>query len=160
MALPTAAFARTDVRAKTIDEIRGAAGFAAAPAVLVHQGPHAGGTADTDNLSVRPVMLIPVDAIPDIMTNLPAGFYTYPAFYDNFLGPPLGSGDAALERRFTPLAQWWRAVCTAALPTESALEVATTAPANLRERRYLSTVLPVANYCTRVLHADDNMFKR
>ena len=35
---------------KTIDEIRGANGFAAAPAVL-RQGPHAGGTADTDNLS-------------------------------------------------------------------------------------------------------------
>ena len=58
----------------------------------LRQGPHGGGTADTDNLSVRPVMLIPVDAIPDIMTNLPAGFYTYTAFYDNFLGPPFGSG--------------------------------------------------------------------
>ena len=59
-------------------------------------------------------MLIPVEAIPDIMTNLPAGFYTYSAFYDNFLAPPLGSGDAALEQRFTPLAQWGLAVCTAA----------------------------------------------
>ena len=76
MALPATAFARTDVRAKTIDEIRGAAGFAAAPAVLC-QGPHAAGTADTDGLLVWPVMLIPVDAIPDIMTNLPAGFYTF-----------------------------------------------------------------------------------
>ena len=66
---------------------------------------------------------IPVDAIPDIMTTLPAGFYTYPAFYDNFLATPLGSGDAAIERRFTPLAQWWRAVCTAGSPTTSALEV-------------------------------------
>ena len=91
-------------------------------------------------------MLIPVDAIPDIMTTLPAGFYTYPAFYDNFLATPLGSGDAATplgsgdaatERRFGPLAQWWRAVCTAASPTTSALQVDTTAPANLRERRYL-----------------------
>ena len=82
-------------------------------------------------------MLIPADAILDIMTNLPVGFYTYPAFYDNFLATLLGSGDAAIERCFTPLAQWWRAVCTAGSPTTSALEVATTAPANLRERRYL-----------------------
>ena len=79
-------------------------------------------------------MLIPVDAIPDIMTDLPAGFYTYPAFYDNFLATPLGSGDAAIERRFTPLAQWWR---TAGSPTMSALKVATIAPATLREHRYL-----------------------
>ena len=55
VALPATAFARTDVRAKTIDEIRGAAGFAASPAVL-RQGPHATGTADTDSLSVQPMV--------------------------------------------------------------------------------------------------------
>ena len=82
-------------------------------------------------------MLIPVDSIPGIMTNLPAGFYTYTAFYDNFLAPPLGSGDAARERRYTPLVQWWRAVCTAATATTSALEVNTTVPAKLHEHRYL-----------------------
>ena len=55
---------------------------------------------------VRPVMLIPVDSIPGIMTNLPAGFYTYyTAFYDNFLATPLGCGVAAVEQRYTPLAQ-------------------------------------------------------
>ena len=66
VALPATAFAQCDICAKTIAEIRGAAGFAAAPPVL-RQGPHGGGTVDTDNLSVRPVMLIPVEAIPDIM---------------------------------------------------------------------------------------------
>ena len=64
VALPAAAFERCDVRAKTIVEVRGARGFGAAPPVL-RQGPHGGGAADTENLSVRPVMLIPVDAIPD-----------------------------------------------------------------------------------------------
>ena len=121
MALPATAFSRTDVRAKTVDEIRGAAGFGASPAVL-RQGPHTTTTADTDALSVRPVMLIPVDAIPDIMTALPAGFYTYPAFYDNFLATPLGSGDAAIVRRYGPLAEWWRAVCTAGSPMQFFLE--------------------------------------
>ena len=140
-----------------IAEIRGAAGFAAAPPVL-RQGPHGGGTVNTDNLSVRPVMLIPVEAIPDIMTNLPAGFYTYSAFYDNFLAPPLGSGDAALEQRLTPLAQWWRAVCTAATPTTSALEVNTTAPANLRERRYLDrwTAKAINDLNVRLGHGASN----
>ena len=36
VALPATAFSRTDVRAKTVDEIRGAAGFGASPAVLRH----------------------------------------------------------------------------------------------------------------------------
>ena len=42
-----------------------------------------------------------------------------------------------MEALYTPLAQWWRAVCTAATATTSALEVVTTAPANLCESRYL-----------------------
>ena len=102
-------FSRTDVRAKTIAEIRGVAGFGAAPPVL-RQGPHGGTEPNTNSLSVRPVMLVPTDAIPDIMTTLPAGFYTYAAFYHNFLAAPLGSGVAAMEALYTPLAQWWRAV--------------------------------------------------
>ena len=54
VALPSAAFAPTDVRAKIIDEIRRAAGFGGAPPVL-RQGPHTTTTADTESLSVRPV---------------------------------------------------------------------------------------------------------
>ena len=57
VALPATAFSRTDVRAKTIAEIRGAAGFGGSPAVL-RQGPHTATTADTEGLSVRPVMLM------------------------------------------------------------------------------------------------------
>ena len=136
VALPSSAFKRATVRAKTIDEIRGAAGFGGSPAVL-RQGPHTGTTPDTESLLVRRVMLIPNDSIPDILTALPGGYYTYPAFYDNFLEPALSSGVTAVEQLYAPLAQWWRAVCTAATATTSALEVTPTAPANLRERRFM-----------------------
>ena len=137
VALPPNAFARTDVRAKTVDVIRGPTGFAAAPPVM-RLGPHAAGTADTNNLSVRPVMLIPTRALPDILTTLPAGYYTYPAFYDNFIHGPMTSGDGALEALFEPLCDWWRAVCTmGAAADTSALQIDVTPPANVRESRYL-----------------------
>ena len=75
VALPAIAFGCTDVRAKTINGIRGPTGFGTVPPVL-HLGPHGVGAGDTNQLSVRPVMLIPISAIPDIMTPLPAGYYT------------------------------------------------------------------------------------
>ena len=111
VAIPRVAFTRTNVRAKTIDEIRGANGFSAAVPVL-RQGPHAAGDPDTNDLSVRRVMLIPTHSIPDIMTYLAGGYYTYQTFYNEFLDAPLTSGVGAVVALYTPLAEWWRAVST------------------------------------------------
>ena len=70
-------------------------------------------------------MLMPVEEVTAALTTNADGIYSYLAFYNTFLAPALGSGDTdLLIRKYTPLVDWWRCVCTAVTGGGSAVEIA------------------------------------
>ena len=82
-------------------------------------------------------MLMPVEEVSRALTTNPDGIYSYLAFYNTFLAPALGSGDADLVRKYTPLCNWWRCVCTAVTGGGSVVQAATVDPGNFRQCRFL-----------------------
>ena len=102
---------RAAVRCKRPDYIIGVNQLAHGPPVL-HSGPHNNTEQDVDKLHFRPAMLMPVDEVAGALTRSPDGIYSYLAFYNTFLAPALGSGDADLICKYTPLINWWHCVCT------------------------------------------------
>ena len=110
--LPDDGFTRTNAtRCSTTDVLRGVTMHGAGPPVL-RNGPHAGGAADTDQLRVRKVMLMPPAASQRLLDTDPVGRYGLSGFYQEFIHGPMNSGDAAQVGIWTPVEDWWRAACT------------------------------------------------
>ena len=130
--LPNNAFARlpSNVTCHTAAVIRGPAMHAAAT-VALRSGAHATGDADTNDLRLRKVMLLPTEIATAAISASPNGRYSLPGFHHNFLAGPMASGVGAAVATFTPLEEWWRGCCTQpAGATTSVLEVTPTAVAN------------------------------
>ena len=112
--LPDDGFTRINAtRCSTTAVLRGVTMQGAAPPVL-RNGPHAGGAADTDQLRVRKVMLMPPAASQRLLDTDPVGCYGLSGFYQEFIHGPMNSGDAAQVALWTPVEEWWRAACTKA----------------------------------------------
>ena len=110
--MPDLAFSRTNaVRCSTTAVLTGGGMHGAAP-VVYRNGPHAGGAADTDELRVRRVMLMPPKVAERLLTSNPVCRYGLPGFYRDFIEGPMNSGDAAQVALWTPVEEWWRAACT------------------------------------------------
>ena len=74
----------------------------------MRMGPHVAGAPNTNNLRVRPTMILPHDVAAHALSRAPTdGRYSLIGFYNKFLAAPLASADAAIEARFTPLEEWW-----------------------------------------------------
>ena len=84
---------RTAVRCKRPAHIIGTDQLTHAPPIL-RSGPHNTTEPDVDELYFRPAMLMPVEEVTAALTTNADGIYSYLAFYNTFLAPALGSGDA------------------------------------------------------------------
>ena len=111
VAFPITAFQRIDARCLRLANIVGPAGFGAAVPVI-HTGPHGVGTADTDDLNVRKVMVLPPPAAGATVRQAPEGTYTYQGFYNTILNVGLTHADAGVQALWAPVRSWFRAACT------------------------------------------------
>ena len=103
---PDESFGRiTDARCLRIPHILTQLG--AAPSVP-YEGPHAGGTAETDLVSTRVVMVAPPSAAADLMRAAPHGSMSRA----NFLTNHIQTGVAADAPTWEPVAEWFRVVST------------------------------------------------
>ena len=93
-----------DTRCKRIAGI--AADLGAAPPVLM-TGPHAGGVADTDLVSVRTMMVLPPGLAGTVLAAAPQGRFTRVGFLNNFLTPGLADPDADVIAMWRPIEAWF-----------------------------------------------------
>ena len=103
---PEIAFQRADIRCLRLPEIVGVAGFGAAVPVL-HTGPHGIGVADTDELNVRKVLIIPPVAAGTTVELAPEGTYTYQGFYNTILNVGLSHADPGVQALWVPVRDWF-----------------------------------------------------
>ena len=101
-----------NTRASTTAVITGNTMFAHAPAPVLRNGPHAGGAADTDALTVRRLFVLPPSLTPDLLRTNPDGAYNPPAFWTTFIQPSLDAGGADADL-VAPLVEWFRVASTA-----------------------------------------------
>ena len=110
--LPENAFQRIhNHRVLDVASITGPAGHGAAPPVY-RSGPHAATVANTDEVSVHRVALLPSDLVDVAMTTANPPRYTLQGFFGSFLQPTLTGGDAAAIAAIEPLRDWWRVAST------------------------------------------------
>ena len=121
------------VRCKRADYNIGTDQLTHAPPILC-SGPHGTTEPDVDELYFRPAMLMPVEEVTVTLTTNTDGIYSYLAFYNTFLAPAIGSGNADLIRKYTPLVNWWRCACTAVTGGGSVVEIDPGDPGNLCQR--------------------------
>ena len=111
-ALPAAAFSRlNDNRAHTSAHLAGPLCHAAAPRVT-RTGPHAAGTADTDDYRVRPVFVIPPQWSEAVVRDHPSGRCALPPFFPSYIAPGLADANANVQARAVFVKQWWHQACT------------------------------------------------
>ena len=92
-ALPATGFSRLiDNRAHTAAHLTGPLCHGAAPRV-VRTGPHAAGTADTDEYRARPVFVVPPQWSAAIVRAYPTGRCALPTFYPAHIAPGLADAD-------------------------------------------------------------------
>ena len=87
------------------------ASLSAAPPVLM-EGPHAAGTADTDLVSTRAMMLLPPSSAGEVLAAAPRGRFSRIGFLNNILTPKLSSSDADVVAMWRPVESWFRVAST------------------------------------------------
>ena len=124
MAFPAVAFQRINVGCLRLPDIVGAAGFGAGPPVFT-TGPHGVGAADTNEVNVRKVMVLPPVAAGTTVELAPEGSYTYQGFHNVILNVGLTHADAPVRALWAPVQTWFRAACavTGALGNPVSVEV-------------------------------------
>ena len=98
-----------DTRCKRIAAIT--ADLGAAPPVLM-TGPHGAGVADTDQVSVRTMMVLPPSVAGTVLAAAPQGRFTRVGFLTNVLAPGLADPDAAVAAMWAPVEDWFRVTST------------------------------------------------
>ena len=107
--LPTAAFQRPAAfRASTKAVIVGGTMCSAGPPPLLHSGPHAGGAADTNELTIRRAMLLPPSAAHAVPAGRDDGRYSLIGFHNTLVQPGVTGLDAAVVALWDPVRTWWR----------------------------------------------------
>ena len=112
LVLPQEAFQLTNnTRCLTLAEITGVNGHGAAPPTSRH-GPHAPGTANTEEIRYRRALLLPAQDAALALTTSPNGRYTLIGFYNTFIAPKVADPDADVQAIGNRLSTWYRIACT------------------------------------------------
>ena len=119
---------KTGHTVRTADYIRGNNGHLATPPVLTFRRV-ASGTADTDDVNVRPIMLLPPEAAHAFVSRRPDWRFTLRNFYEEFINLPMGGTDVAMQNMYRPIQTWWRAACMVNAAGECTNAVSAATPA-------------------------------
>jgi hypothetical protein len=129
----------TATQALNTTAIQGINGHGAVTPVY-RSGPHAAGTADTDSLRARPMMIIPPGLAGDALKDAPSdGRYSLVGFFNTFILPYATSADPLVSASITPLDNWWRLASTNNAAGNSVVSSALTVVNIPREQSRLNT---------------------
>ena len=87
------------------------ADLGAAPPVFM-TGPHGAAVADTDQVSVRTMMVLPPSVAGRVLAAAPQGRFTRVGFLTNLLAPGLADANADVVAMWRPVEEWFRVACT------------------------------------------------
>ena len=99
-----------NARAHTRDHILGPNLMGANPPVM-RAGPHGAGTADTNELTMRRILLLPPSQAHAFLAGHPSGRYSLQGFYTQFLQAEVAAGGDRAATAETAV-NWWRLACT------------------------------------------------
>ena len=127
VALPATAFVRvTDVHCLRVPK---AAAQLVAALPVMNQGPHRNGVANTGEIAVGRVLLMPPADAPRLLTKAPLGTMTKAAFFQRCIQAGLAHADADLVNAWTRIGLWFCAACTLATVLGADVNCLSVAPA-------------------------------